>query len=152
MEQAVVDKPTMAAWLKTKMNLTPASRIRLEPQVMPDRRGNPGADAGADVLEAWGNGDWWFSRMTVEIYYALMPTGRQPRWLLLGSAHIGGIVEGRKPGTSFVNCWEDQESTWLDLAKAAANEASETLEALNGVSIEWRSADASSSPQVSSGS
>lgn len=154
MEQTVVDKPhdrpTVAAWLKTQMDLTPASRIRLEPAVMPDRRVFPVAGGQPAELEAWTNGAWWFSRMGVEIYYALMPIGKQPRWLLLGSAHVAGIVEGQKPGESFVSCWEDQASTWLDLAHAAANEAAETLDALDGVGVEWRSADASSSPAVSS--
>ena len=73
------DRPSVAAWLKQQMTVGPSDRIRVAPQVLPDRRANPGADAGTEVLEAWGDGTWGYSRMAGGVYVALMPARRAAR-------------------------------------------------------------------------
>lgn len=146
MEQAVIPaKPEtftpegVAAWLRqfTSIQGVDPQLVRVHALMVSDFTARPPDDATDEQLDALRRGEWWYVRCRVSVQLALLPTGKPARWLELGEAGVTGVVEGQVPGQPFVSVLEDGLQLWVDLAKAAVNEAEETLETLQGVSVSW---------------
>jgi hypothetical protein len=131
--------PGIAAWLRQRVSISGVDPVlvRLEVEVAMDPDAVPTPNQSEEMRQAFAEGRWWYTRCRVAVQHALMPTGKTARWIELGSAEIRKVVEGIQPGSRFVSVLEDGVPLWLDLAQAAVNEAAETLEALNGVTVEW---------------
>jgi hypothetical protein len=141
------DRAGVSAWLAQRVTVTGMDSmfvrvdadVTLDPcdplDVISEQTGGPSSAA----LDAYRRGEWWSSRCVVKIRRIMLPTGGRARWLELGAAERRRMPEGTLPwdGGRFVSLWEDRLSTWLDLAQAAANEAEEALESLQGVTVTW---------------
>jgi hypothetical protein len=129
----------VAAWLRQRVKLkgVDPKLVRVNVLTVTDVYAGVPEDASEEMLDAFRRGAWWYMRCRVAVSMALMPTGKPARWLELGEAGIGKVVEGQQPGRPFVNVLEDGLPLWLELAQAAVNEAEETLETLQGVTVAW---------------
>lgn len=129
----------VAAWLRKSVTISGVDPklVRVHALMVTDFHAVPPEDAAEETLDALRRGEWWYVRCRVSVAFALMPTGKHARWLELGDADVGGVVEGKLPGQPFISVLEDGLTLWLELARAAVNEAEETLEALQGVGLEW---------------
>jgi hypothetical protein len=129
----------VGAWLRQHVAVEGMDQLllRLDVMAVTDSSAKPPDDASEEMLDAFRRGTWWYMRCRVAVQRALFPTGGAARWLELGVAWAGAVVEGQQPGQPFVSVLQDRLQLWLDLAKAAANDAEETLEALQGVTVAW---------------
>lgn len=129
----------VAAWLRERVTIggVDPKLVRVNVLMVTDLRAGVPDDMSEETLDAFRRGEWWYMRCRVVVAMALLPTGKQARWFELGEAGIGKVVEGQQPGQPFVSVLEDGLPLWLELAQAAANEAEETLETLQGVTVTW---------------
>lgn len=137
---AVVDNPTDQASLVTWLwNLVTVEGIdpqllRVDLRVEPD--GSAPDECDEATRDAWQRWQWWHVRCRATVAFAFVEDPPE-RWLVLGSAEVGRVVEGQQPGRPFINVWEDYVPGWENLTEAAVADAARTLSALQGVKVEW---------------